>query len=1613
MGAGLATTPKDKKSTTPSRETLSTETPQSEQSAFTPSGHGSSRGSTSGAASGMPAFLQLQVQMKCGTCESSEDKKCPECEAEEKRRKEDGLPAVQKKCAACEAEGLKANSTTDSARDGVSDANRALPHLDRIQASFGRHDVTGSRAAVGGSAAAATGRMGALAYTAGNRVAFRQEPDLNLAAHEATHVVQQRNGAKLPGGVGRPGDPYEQQADAVAGAVERGESAEPILDRAPSGDSGGSEPGVQHRLEVNATRTYEPASAGSASGMAAGSRESVKDVKSGEASAGGKTRSDTAGGEKEDSKASPGAKGPGKNAPQSGAAGQQGTQPANSPAASAQPQPAAAAPSDAGQNESTPANPDTPAQAGQPGGEPQTEAQPEQSSTPATTAEASSPAPAPDGNSAPPATSGAAPAGQAGATCAPACFTAPKEEPKDKSDDKPPPNPPQGESEAETSAGDEPDLPEPDDCPAQEAQAGVPAAAAGAATSSPQGAAAGGGQPSQKVAPAKQASAAAGGPALSSAAAAPAATESIGSPLDGAIAQGEAQRSEAIDSYQASTAALADASASSANLRSGTNFAASTAGGSEESARREAASNRADRFFADAADELDQSISYASGEGTDQLGAEAESAKAQLIASAETQKDAISARIAAARDQAHGDAAVARRAVGQQADSFVAQAQSGAAGAIATLTAAHATTMGQVDALETSTLDQVNLIYFGGRISLEGLGAKVGGECTAIGEQFATAYAAFETCTEDGFWDGDLSERRAHAQAEAARKTAGGYRDRMVDAAKKRAHEVVKGGRKNNRCAVIASARHARETLDEQLSKLTATLEDTRDHAIQQAEGTRTSLLNTIDAGLRTTLSRLDQQEHEQRQTVDDTCYLQQVMQERIAHAGASSLQRAVTGAASSLQTTLFELRARFAASNAPDPKVLDDALSQVTRKIDAALDGLLSSVIEGAALSIDQLASAGAQGFAALESVTAANDDLAGGISGEFGASMGAISGQDNFASQRAGFSQMMQRASSDGSAALAQAVGGMRDACGKITGDCRKSLTQAGADLEKNLRQSKQGIECQITQEADKAASHEAPAWKRLIAVLLVILVIVIVIAVTILTAGMALGPLAMIGAGILIGAAVGAVTSGLLAMAGNLWSNQDVMKGVGHAVLVGAITGAIGGGIGAGVGLALKSASIVVQYGAAMLTAGVLDAGGQFIANKGSFKNFSWSQLGITLLVTAITLGIAHYSPQIKTGLGFKGGGGGPKPVAEPNLEPAPTSGERPAPTEAKPAEVVAAEPTPAEKAVIENTARKSSEELTPAEATSERDVASKMEGEPIEDGAFKTKKTLPNGHTVEETPEGNMFKRCTACKVFDSEGNPIGEGEAAPVDPAPEEPTAAPAEEPAEPAQEPSPTDEEPAVKKSAKDEAKERLGKVREQQTEKVKEIQELAKERSDAAKKVRDLREKVQASEGPARKQAVEELKQAQEDLRDLEDANRQLYKEKFDLETKETQLQKSLEGGRLRDQYMGDTPGKSSRTGLEVQQRMRAQGTLRDNLVTGEVEFRSAADGNWYPLSDGDMAHVTDAVKWWNETGRAYGPKSAQVREWMLNSRNYTIEHYSPNRSAGAKLPDRYLPPL
>lgn len=133
------------------------------------------------------------------------------------------------------ARASRPKAVAEVAAGGVQSAGRKLPFAETIQRAFGRHDLGGVRAHLGPEAAEASRVLGADAYATGSDIAFARHPDLHTAAHEAAHVVQQRAGVHLKGGVGEAGDAWERHADAVASLVVQGRSAEGLLDAGAAG----------------------------------------------------------------------------------------------------------------------------------------------------------------------------------------------------------------------------------------------------------------------------------------------------------------------------------------------------------------------------------------------------------------------------------------------------------------------------------------------------------------------------------------------------------------------------------------------------------------------------------------------------------------------------------------------------------------------------------------------------------------------------------------------------------------------------------------------------------------------------------------------------------------------------------------------------------------------------------------------------------------------------------------------------------------------------------------------------------------------------------------------------------------------------------------------------------------------------------------------------------------------------------------------------------------------------------------------------------------------------------------------------------------------------------
>ncbi|HEC20117.1 MAG TPA: DUF4157 domain-containing protein [Gammaproteobacteria bacterium] len=160
---------------------------------------------------------------------------------------------------ACHGDDLSWVPIQDLALRGASGSASPFPYQSEIQEVFGdAYDLSRVKTYVGGSAAEASARhLSAEAYTVGEQVVFARRPSLWLAAHEATHVFQQMHGARPSGGVGRAGDAYERQADAVADMVVSRKAVSGNL-LSPPVSGGNISRSRNHSVQMYTTVTGEP-----------------------------------------------------------------------------------------------------------------------------------------------------------------------------------------------------------------------------------------------------------------------------------------------------------------------------------------------------------------------------------------------------------------------------------------------------------------------------------------------------------------------------------------------------------------------------------------------------------------------------------------------------------------------------------------------------------------------------------------------------------------------------------------------------------------------------------------------------------------------------------------------------------------------------------------------------------------------------------------------------------------------------------------------------------------------------------------------------------------------------------------------------------------------------------------------------------------------------------------------------------------------------------------------------------------------------------------------------------------------------------------------------------
>jgi hypothetical protein len=1074
---------------------------------------------------------------------------CSECAAELEEQATGGAPPVQARPsgAAAPQVGAGLQRTVQSPGSGSPLPASVRARIEPILGS----DLGHVRVHADSRANQAAGSIGAKAFTHGPNVwlgSGQSSHDLSLMAHESTHVVQQGHGA-----------PVSASIQAACACRTRSDTTDTI----------------RPRLEVNATRHFEPEAtfaavspgAGGAAAEAVGAGAAEAE---GEAAAGAATEGT---GEPGDALAAA-------EASEGGQSGAEGGGEGEGPEAGG-------------------------------GGERACEGG----------------------------------GGGINATCYREGYDEPEEEPDEEPEE---PEPTESREEMDS---DSPEAEESDDCPLEEAvesQAESAGPAPTAATMSaesgppaPEQVGSGEAEAEQQVGPETQAMTDAAADSETQAAAAEA-------PIEAAIARTEGQRGEAVVAYQAAGQRLQAAMDSMNRMGAGQVFAPSGAADGLIRSREELAELRARDFFTGAVEIVRQAGSFALEEVPARIGARAEGVKADIAAATAAARAEITARVATARAVAVAQAEQSREQVNAEHNNTVALIEAATWEAMETVRAEHEASIPRIDEQETAGLDEVSRLYAESRSAHEALGPTMGAEAVARGEEYATRYERCKINRPDGFWAGHLTDRRAEAQQKAAREVAKGYRDNLDKAARDQAREAMKG-RKKDRCGVIAAARRARGALDDQLDALLPAMEQGMEQAIASAGASRDQLLASIDGSLRATLKTLQSQEHSQRQAANDTGYLLQVAVEQAAHAAVASLQTAVAAAMDSVQAALASIQDALAGTEAPDPEQLERVLSNGLQAVRAGIQTLETQMQGGSDRALASLDNSGAGARQAIRGVVSSNDEQAGGVSEGFVSSMVELRGgaSESFARQAGQYQEQVQGTAANGVAGFQQAVTAFGESVTAITGNVDSSLSDSESKLEESLRNSLKGMDCEATgipKQAREAASKEQPAWKSVVAVILIIAVIVVVALVigpavigAVGAAASALGAgaaAATIGT-IVGGAIVGALASATIQVINNWSSGQDLLQGVGKAAIMGAIGGAFGAGAGALIGKYVTGA--VAQFALNIAADAVLELGTALVTGE-----FSWEAFGMAMLMSLVTGGFGEVGgvKRIQAGMQHRG-------------------------------------------------------------------------------------------------------------------------------------------------------------------------------------------------------------------------------------------------------------------------------------------------------------------------------------------------------------------------------------
>ena len=599
-------------------------------------------------------------------------------------------------------------------------------------------------------------------------------------------------------------------------------------------------------------------------------------------------------------------------------------------------------------------------------------------------------------------------------------------------------------------------------------------------------------------------------------------------------------------------------------------------------------------------------------------------AKASVEAAIAQNQAAITNAIAQARTKATNQAQAAKSQIMGQHTTAVAAIQASTTAARQRLQTEYQATIAQLTQIETSMAARIATPFNKAAQDFRAAGVKVGQEALQIGQTFQNQYAkesppeAGNAVTEflESFDRETYVTNWRQAKMDAARDLAANYNSGLIQDANDKANQLA-----GNQPPVLQGMQDlvaaTRTSLQTKHNAALQEFNQSEQQAIQTANTTRDSQLQSIDQNLHATLASLQQMQATQLSQVKTTGQQQKLGIDRNAKQVTVALQQGVNQAGQNLQGAFQQFCTQAQGIKTPNIQVINSVIAEAQTQLDSLTAATQTELENGIGNSAGGIIQQSQQTLGSLNTLGQQAAASANNLAEEFTTSMG-----QEVQSATQAFAQLKSGHTTAVNASADKAVGEFKqmsaDVGQKLEGvinNLNQKLGESAGQVETGLRGSLANLRSEIPTKADEAAKKVQPAWKG---VLKVVIDIVITVAVTVAIAALAasgVGLLAAIGLAALIGGAGALVKQGandLIDGEMSSWQTYAQAAGIGAATGVLQLVGLRGADKLAGASFLAKSSTFT--KGAAKLGVETLgDTAVNITERLGAGEKFSLEMVG----------------------------------------------------------------------------------------------------------------------------------------------------------------------------------------------------------------------------------------------------------------------------------------------------------------------------------------------------------------------------------------------------------------